>query len=156
MKMFAALAALLVALSIETADAQTYYYSYYAPSVAYSPVITTPTVSYYGSSYVAPITSYYAPTTAYYATPVTSYYTPAYTSYYTPTYTSYYTPTYTSYYAPTYTSYYSTSVATPVTSYYAPVTTYYSPAVVGSSIYGTPRAYVPGQPVRNVLRSVLP
>jgi hypothetical protein len=92
---------------------------YYAPSVAYSPVITTPTVAYYGSTAV---TAYYAPTTSYY----TSYYAPASTSYYTPTYTSYYPPTYTSYYAPAYTT---TSYYSPSVSYYAPVTTYYSPPV---------------------------
>jgi hypothetical protein len=28
--------------------------------------------------------------------------------------------------------------------------------VVGSSVYGTPKVYVPGQPVRNVWRAVTP
>jgi hypothetical protein len=93
----------------------TYYYS---PSTVYSPVVTTPTVTYYSSTAVAPVTTYYAPATSY-----TSYYAPAYTSYYAPAYTSYYAPTSTtSYYAaPAYTTYYSPSV-----SYYAPTTTYYS------------------------------
>ncbi len=43
--------------------------------------------------------------------------------------------------------------------------TYYVPAVqptvayygvAGRSIYGTPRVYLPGQPVRNVLRAIAP
>jgi hypothetical protein len=127
-------AALLISLlfvGTGTARAQTWYYGtpvtyYYSPSYA-------PTVSYYGSTYATPMTTYYAPATSYYS----SYYAP-YTSYYAPA-TSYYS----SYYAPAYST-------------YAPVTTYYSPGVVGSTIYGTPQVYVPGQPVRNVLRSVFP
>ena len=51
-----------------------------------------------------------------------------------------------------YSSYYGGTVAAPVTTYYAPYTSYYSPAVMGSTIYGTP--YVPGQPVRNAFRSL--
>jgi hypothetical protein len=45
---------------------------------------------------------------------------------------------------------------TPYTSYYAPYAAYYAPAyaVAGTSIYGTPQFYVPGEPVRNVLRAV--
>jgi hypothetical protein len=65
--------------------------------------------------------------------------------------------------------------ATPCASYYAPATavtpcvTYYSPpvapvaapygvyyGVAGTSIYGTPKVYVPDQPVRNAPRAVTP
>jgi hypothetical protein len=62
-----------------------------------------------------------------------------------------------SYYAPaTYATYY-----TPYTSYYTPTTSYYAAAyvpygVVGSSIYGTAKVYVPGEPVRNTLRAITP
>ncbi|MGA2035783.1 MAG: hypothetical protein ABSG68_26340 [Thermoguttaceae bacterium] len=81
--------------------------------------------------YSGPYVSYYAPYTAYYAPPA------PYVTYYAP-YTSYYAP-YTSYYAP-YGGY-----------YYAPYSAYYGPTV-----YGTPQVYVPGQPVRNVVRWVTP
>jgi hypothetical protein len=77
-------------------------------------------------TYGSGYTSYYAPTTTYYAAPTTTYYSAPVTSYYAP-YTT-----------------------------YSPVTTYYAPGVVGSTIYGTPQVYVPGQPVRNLLRSVIP
>ncbi len=110
---------------------------------------------------VAPsYTTYYAPTTAYYVPEI-------YTSYYVPT-TTYYAPeTYTTYYAPT-TAYYAPSV---YTSYYAPATSYYAPYVsyapvaapyvtyygrVGESIYGTPKVYVRGEPVRNAWRAITP
>ena len=112
--------------------------TYYAPAV--TPVVTpAPAVSYYAPtvslaptvSYRAPVTTYYAPATVSYAAPVTTYYAPA-----------------------------------PVTTYYAPTTTYYAPAVVapvvttpvvaGRTAYGTVRAYVPGQPVRNTLRYLTP
>lgn len=82
-------------------------------------------------------------------------------------------PTYATYYAPTYCSrapnvtYNAT--AAPQRAYYAPVaqpyTTYYTPMAqpyavyygsAGRSIYGTPKIYVPGEPVRNVLRAVTP
>jgi hypothetical protein len=86
----------------------------------------------------------------------------SYAAYYAPQpYVNYYAPPvtpYVSYYAPAvpYVSYY--APATPYVSYYAPyavaVRPYYG--VVGSSIYGTARVYVPGQPVRNVARAVLP
>jgi hypothetical protein len=120
------------------------------------------------TSYV-PTTTYYAPQayTSYYA-PTTAYYAPeAYTSYYVPT-TTYYAPeTYTSYYAPT-TAYYAPSV---YTSYYTPTTAYYTPYVayapvagavvapysrVGASVYGTPKVYVRGEPVRNAWRALTP
>ena len=88
----------------------------------------------------------YAPVASGYAT----YYAPS-TAYYAPApYVSYYTPpvSYASYYAPA-----------------APYATYYAPAVVpyrayygvpGWSAFGAPRLYMPGQPVRNVLRAVTP
>ncbi|MDZ4821472.1 MAG: hypothetical protein SGJ20_21120 [Planctomycetota bacterium] len=61
-----------------------------------------------------PVTTYYAPSTAYYpSTPVTTYYAPT-TAYYAPT-TSYYAPT-TAYYAPA--AYYAQPVVR--TSYYVP------------------------------------
>ena len=47
-----------------------------------------------------------------------------------------------------------TTVARPVT--VAAPTVLYRPAVVGSGIGGLPTVYVPGQPVRNALRYVLP
>ncbi len=106
------------------------YTAYYAPATVYYPAET------YTSCYV-PTTTYYAPEvyTSYY-TPATTYYAPAaYTSYYTPT-TAYYTPYVT--YAP---------VATPYVTYYGRV---------GSSVYGTPKVYVRGEPVRNALRTITP
>lgn len=113
--------------------------SYYAPAVAPAPV-----VSYYGSSYsFTPAVSYRVPAVST-LPPITTYYGPS-------TVTSYYSP------AP-FTTYYSAPVAT----YYAPTTTYYAPAVVASPVvagrtaYGTVRAYVPGQPVRNALRFAVP
>jgi len=89
-----------------------------------------PAVAY--SAYYAPAVTYYspAPYVSYYA-PVTTYYTP-YSTYYTP-YTTYYTP---------YTAY------APVAP--APYVTY------GASMYGTPKVYVRGEPVRNVLRAFTP
>jgi hypothetical protein len=152
------LLALGVTLLAAPAEAQVYYSTYYAPTVA------APTTLYYPSA--NRVTSYYAPTTtvlpstAYTTTPVTSYYAPStyststalpVTSYYAPTttYSSYYAPatTYSSYYAPT---------ATPVTTYYAPTT------AVAPVYYTTPAAvtrattYYAGQPVRNVLRALTP
>ena len=115
--------------------------TYYAPAVA-SPA---PVVTYYSPSYSSsvvvdspvtvsrPVTTYYAPLAE--AVPVTSYYAPTYSV----------VPT-TAYYAPV-TTYYGGAVALPV---------YGSPVAVGRSAYGTVRAYVPGQPVRNALRFSLP
>ena len=104
---------------------------------------------------------------------------PSYTAYYTPTVTYYAPETYVANYTPTsYVSYY--PAATPQVAYYAPVTgpytayyapvaqpyaAYYAPVaqpyvayygVAGWSMYGTPKVYVPGQPVRNVVRAVTP
>jgi hypothetical protein len=110
-----------------------------APQTVYAPVDAGYTTYYAPASNVA----YYAPTT-------TAYYAPATTAYYAPTTTAYYAPTttYASYYAP---------VATPYTTYYAPATTYVAGyGVVGSSVYGTPKVYVPGEPVRNLIRRNTP
>ncbi len=78
-------------------------------------------------------TTYYAPTAAYYApAPYVAYYAPpvAYTAYYAPPYATYYGPTVAAYPA-----------------YYARP---------GWSVFGAPRVYVAGQPVRNVLRATTP
>jgi hypothetical protein len=84
---------------------------------------------------VAPTVAYYAPAVAYYAPP-------SYVSYYAPVtpYVSYYSPYVTSY-APAYSTYYG---------YYGGY------GVAGWSAYGTPTTYVPGEPVRNVLRAIFP
>ncbi len=103
------------------------YSTYYAPAaVDYTPA---PYVSYYAAP-AAPVSyvSYYAPPAAY-AAPV------SYVSYYAPA-----TP-YATYYAPP-------AVAVPYRAYYY--------GVPGWSVYGTPRVYVPGEPVRNTLRAVTP
>ena len=86
---------------------------------------------------------------------------PSYTTYYAAApYVTYYAAPAPSvvYYAPVapYVTYY--APATPYVTYYAPVArpyvAYYG--VPGWSVYGTPRVYVPGQPVRNALRAVTP
>jgi len=111
------------------ATQQASYTASYAPVTTYAPV-----TSY--SPVVTPVrTTYYTPLNGY-AAPVTSYYGSG-TSYYSPT-TSYYAPT-TAYYAPA------------TTSYYAPTTAYYNGAVVRPTY-----EYVPGQPVRNAVRAILP
>jgi hypothetical protein len=122
------LAAVVVAiLSVSTAFAQC---GCGAVETVYTPVYSAPApqVTYYApaASYV----SYYAP-----AAPATCCYAPA--------------TSYVSYYAP---------VAQPYATYYAPVVRPYAAyyGVVGSSMYGTPKVYVPGKPVRNILRAVTP
>ena len=81
---------------------------------------------------VASSTAYYTPTVAHY--PPAPYYTPA-------------TPQ-AAYYAPVAKPYATNaSVARPYAAYYG---------TAGWSIYGTPKVYVPGEPVRNVLRAVTP
>jgi hypothetical protein len=75
---------------------------------------------------------YGAPVATYYRAPVATYYRAPVTAYYAPA---------------------------PVTTYYAPapVTTYYAPAVVPAPVYYAYRPYyVPGQPVRNMLRATFP
>lgn len=132
------------------------------PAFAQVVVTSRPVVTYYtpAATLSAPVVTYYSPGYSTYSSrvvydapvtvsrPVTTYYAPLAEA----------VPV-TSYYAPTYT-------VAPTTTYYAPVTTYYggtmiapvySPSVtVGRSAYGTVRAYVPGQPVRNALRFSLP
>jgi len=122
--------------------------------VSSQPIVTTyyppaPVVSYYAPS--APVVAYDIPTIAATPLPVTTYYAPApvavpVTTFYAPT-TSYYAPT-TAYYAPATTTFYAgTAVVAPVVG---------RPVTVGSSVYGTWRPYVPGQPVRNTLRFFVP
>lgn len=155
------IALIAVALLLPATAASAQYTTYYAPTVTYSA----------GSSLGVPVSgsaysTYYAPaTTSYYAPATTSYYAPATTSYYAPT-TSYYAPATTSYYAPAHTSYYA-----PATNVYSGAySTYYAPSSgtiayrpVTSPYVGVNAApvavyspYVPGQPVRNVLRAILP
>jgi hypothetical protein len=143
--------------------------TYYAPAsyvAEYAPATTT---AYYApTTYVAtyaPTTTYYAPTAyvASYAPATTAYDAPATTAYYAPaTYVANYATT-TAYYAP---AAYTVGYA-PTTTYYAPAATtaYYAPAVpasvivngrAGTSIYGTAKIYVPGEPVRNTIRAITP
>jgi hypothetical protein len=113
--------------------------------VSSQPVVTTyyppaPVVSYYAPS--APVVAYDAPAVAA-PLPVTTYYAPAAVPV-----TTYYAPT-TAYYAPATTTFYGgTAVVTPVV--------VGRPVTVGSSLYGTWRPYVAGQPVRNTLRFFVP
>jgi hypothetical protein len=80
---------------------------------------------------------------------------PSYSSYFAPTVAYYAPPPYISYYAQT-TTY--VGYSSPYVAYSAPVVrpwaAYYG--VPGWSVFGAPRAYVAGQPVRNVLRAVTP
>lgn len=87
--------------------------------------------------YGAPVATYYrAPVATYYRAPVTVYRAPV-AAYRAPV-TAYYAP------APVY--------AAPV-----PVTSYYAPTMVAAPVYyGYRPYYVPGQPVRNVLRATFP
>ena len=139
-----------------------------APAFAQVVVSSRPVVTYYTPTYYTPAATLPAP--------VVTYYSPGYSTYSSSRVvydapitvsrpvTTYYAPIaeavpVTSYYAPTYT-------VQPTTTFYTPVTTYYggtvvkpvygSPVVAGRSAYGTLRAYVPGQPVRNTLRFALP
>jgi len=138
---FIALAAIGLVLSGSAAFAQC--------GCSSPPVYTTVAPSY--STYYAPAAVDYAPVSY-----VTSYAPPAavsYVTYYSPPVVSAPAP-YVTYYAPPapYVTYYSPSVT------YAPVVTPY-PVYYGRpgwSIYGTPRLYVPGEPVRNTVRAVTP
>ena len=83
---------------------------------------------------------------------------PSSTAYCTPTVANYPPAPYATCYTP----------ATPQAAYYAPLAKPYATYVpvarpysayhgtAGWSIYGTPKVYVPGEPVRNVLRAVTP
>lgn len=110
-------------------------YETYRPVVTYSPVVTESVASY--SVVGAPMTSQAAfrPAITYYSAPVAT------TTYYAPT-TTYYVPT---------TTYY-----TPTTTYYAPTTTYYAARVATPSVIVSPKVYVRGQPIRNILRAITP
>jgi hypothetical protein len=80
---------------------------------------------------------------------------PAYTAYYAPP-VAYYPPApYVAYYPP----------PAPYAAYYPPAVAYPAPVIMpyrayygmpGWSMFGVPRLYVPGEPVRNVLRAVTP
>jgi hypothetical protein len=102
------------------------------------------------ANYVAPVAPSYV---SYYAPPAVDITPAPYVSYYAPPVAVAPAP-YVSYYAPavSYATYYSPRVA------YAPVVTSYAVryGVPGWSIYGTPRVYVPAEPVRNVVRAVTP
>ena len=77
---------------------------------------------------------------------------PSSTAYCTPTAAQYPPASCVTYYTP----------ATPRAAYYAPVAQPYAKpyaayyGTAGWSIYGTPKVYAPGEPVRNVLRAVTP
>jgi hypothetical protein len=100
--------------------------------------------------------TYYPSTVAYYApTPQVTYAPAAPVTYYSPVtpQVTYYAPP-----APTYTTYYASPAVQPYATYYGPAmqptVVYYG--VPGRSIFGAPTVYMPGQPVRNVLRAVTP
>lgn len=97
--------------------------------------------------------SYAYPATSVTATSYYSYY-PTLTSYIAPTVTYYPSTAYTTAYYPgtvASTAFYPSAVATPV------YTGYTVPAVVTApSVVVRPKVYVPGQPVRNVLRAITP
>jgi hypothetical protein len=117
-------------------------------ATASAQIVVDPVVrsTYYAPTVSTPVTTYYAPRTAYYSSPVTTYYAPARTTYYAPA-----SSATTTYYAPS-TATYSYPATT---SYYAPYTSYYAPASVysgGTTVYRP--AYIYGQPARNVLRAV--
>ncbi len=105
------------------------YSTYYAPAtVDYAPA---PQVTYYAPAAApVPYVSYYAPAVAYVPAPYVTYYAPPVAA-----------VPYATYYAP------------PVS--YAPVAVpYRAYAVPGWSVYGTPRVYVRGEPVRNTVKAV--
>jgi len=94
--------------------------------------------------------------------PVQPVYAPA-----VPSYTTYYAPQpYVTNYAPApHVTYHAPATcatcyapATPHVNYHAPAVQPYvvNYGVAGWTVYGTPRVYVPGEPVLNVLRAVLP
>jgi hypothetical protein len=100
-----------------------------------------------GAGYAAPVAygAAYAPAAYAYSLPYATYYTPAPAVAYVPSvpYATYYRP-----YAAAY---------VPYAAYYAPAPVYYRPYVrPGVSMYGTPKVYVSGEPVRNAIRAVTP
>ena len=57
------------------------------------------------------------------------------------------------------TTYYAPPVATPVTTYYAPAVTAVpvaTPVVAARPVVVRTKVYIPGQPVRNILRAITP
>ena len=125
--------ALVLSGSVAFADCGCSSPPVYAPVAAsYSSYYAPTVVDYAPASYV----SYYAPPAAYVPAPTVSYYAPA------RSYVTYYSP----YVA------YSPAVA------YAPAVVPYrvSYGALGWSIYGAPRVYVPGEPVRNTVKALTP
>jgi hypothetical protein len=99
--------------------------------------------------------AYYPSTVTYYSpAPQVTYAPAAPVTYYSPVtpQVTYYAP------APTYTTFYASPTVQPYATYYAPAV---QPTVVyygyaGRSVFGAPRVYVPGQPVRNVFKAITP
>lgn len=107
------------------------------PAVAMSQQVTT----YYQGSFGSPTTVLYTPSATTTTTvPVTSYYAPTPVRVYSPTYSS-------SVYTPVYSSSVYTSPQPVI--YGRPTYSYYTP-------YGGTEVRVPGQPIRNAIRAIVP
>jgi hypothetical protein len=126
-----------------------------------APTVYAPVASSETAYYPSPTVTYYAPATEVaYASPPTVAYYPSEAS--TVTYYSPVAQPYTTYYAPPvaqpYVTYYTPPVAQPYATYYAPAApTVVRPyGVVGENIYGAPKVYIRGEPVRNALRAITP
>lgn len=172
MRSTALIATIAVLALSATSQAQVVYSV--VPQVVYrvetAPVVVAPqafeTTTYYApatQTTLSPVTTYhpvttYRPVTAYQPTvtysPVTSVATPVVT--YSPVTTvapvvAYSPVTTVTAYSPVVAC---SPVATTSQVVYSPVVV--QPVTVGRNLYGQPTAYVPGQPVRNVLRSLTP
>lgn len=117
------------------------------------PAAPAPVVSYYAPPLTAPVVSY-APVVAPSYRPVVTY-SPVTPVIAAPRVVSYYPA------APVVSTYRPVvSTYQPVVSTYRPVVTAYPPAVsygyAGSPVVVRPKVYVPGQPIRNVLRAITP
>jgi len=140
------------------------YYAPYAYAPAYAPVAVQPVVAYRPTLTAAPVAhaAYYAPYGTGWAGTRGSF---------SPTSVGAVRST-TAYYAPA-----AVAAPVPVAPVPVPVATYYAPqavavpapvavvpapvvlarpVVLGAGAYGQPTAYVPGQPIRNAIRSVTP
>jgi hypothetical protein len=152
MRRLSALVGLFVLLATSAAWGQTTILEPIVYDVPDSVTVWRPATT---TTYLPPTTVTPAGTTTVtYSTPYTTSYSPVVTRYAPIEYSSstYYSAPVRTYYSPT-TTYYSA----PVTTYYSPVVTAYPPSyVLGSGSIGQPVAYVPGQPVRNVLRFFSP
>lgn len=124
------------------------------------PAAPAPVVSYYAPPLTAPVVSY-APVVAPSYPPVVTY-SPVTPVIAAPRVVSYYPAApVVSTYRPVVSTYQPVvSTYQPVVSTYRPVVTAYSPAVsygyAGSPVVVRPKVYVPGQPIRNVLRAITP